>query len=56
MSVFLHPIPPLGPFEKWGVDLIRPLLVNRRGHRFIMVARAHFTKFAKVRAFKSLVK
>jgi hypothetical protein len=28
----LHPIPPLGPFEKWGIDLMGPLLVTRRGH------------------------
>jgi hypothetical protein len=28
----LHPIPPLGPFEKWGIDLMGPLLMIRRGH------------------------
>jgi len=28
----LHPIPPLGPFEKWGIDLMGPLLMTRRGH------------------------
>jgi len=25
MSGLLHPIPPLGPFEKWGIDLMGPL-------------------------------
>jgi len=28
----LHPIPPLKPFEKWGIDLIGPLPMTRRGH------------------------
>jgi hypothetical protein len=28
----LHPIPPLGPFEKWGVDLMGSLPMTRRGH------------------------
>jgi hypothetical protein len=46
-------IPPLGPFEKWGIDLMGPLLMTRRGHRFIVVAIDYFTKFAEVRALKS---
>ena len=25
----LHPIPPLGPFEKWGIDLMGPLPVTK---------------------------
>jgi hypothetical protein len=29
MNGLLHPIPPLGPFEKWGIDLLRPLLMIR---------------------------
>jgi len=28
----LHPIPPLRPFEKWGIDLMGPLPMTRRGH------------------------
>jgi len=28
----LHPISLLGPFEKWGISLMGPLLVTRRGH------------------------
>jgi hypothetical protein len=31
MSGPLHPIPPLGPFKRWGIDLIRSLLVTREG-------------------------
>jgi hypothetical protein len=26
------PIPPLGHFEKWGIDLMGPLPMTRRGH------------------------
>ncbi len=32
VSGFLHPIPPLGPFEKWGIDLMGPLPMTRRRH------------------------
>ncbi len=56
MSGPLHPIRPLGPFEKWGIDLMGPLPMIRRGHQFIVVATYYFTNFAKVRALKSLVK
>jgi transposase InsO family protein len=52
----LHPIPPLRPFEKWGIDLMGPLPMTRRKHRFIVVATNYFTKFAEVRALKSSVK
>jgi hypothetical protein len=33
-----------------------PLLMTRRGHRFIVVAIDYLTKFAEVRALKSSVK
>jgi hypothetical protein len=46
MNGLLHPIPPLGPFKKWGIDVMGPLLVIRRRHRFIVVATNYFTKFA----------
>jgi hypothetical protein len=52
----LHPIPPLGPFEKWGIDLMGPLPMTRRGHQFIVVATYYLTKFAEIHALKSLVK
>jgi len=56
MNGLLHPIPPLGSFEKWGIDLVGPLPMTRKGHRFIVVATDYLTKFAEVRALKSLVK
>jgi hypothetical protein len=56
MSGLLHPIPPLGPFEKWGIDLMGPLLVIKRGHRFVVVVTDYLIKFAKVHALKSSMK
>jgi hypothetical protein len=56
VSGLLHPIPPLGPFAKWGINLVGPLPMIRRGHRFIIVATDYFTKFAKIRALKSSMK
>ncbi len=53
---FYTPIPFLGPFEKRGIDLMKPLLMTRRGHRFIMVAIDYFTKFVKTCVLKSLMK
>jgi hypothetical protein len=32
MNGLLHPIPPLGIFEKWGIDLMGPLPVIKRKH------------------------
>jgi len=52
MNGLLHPIPPLGPFEKWGIDLMGPLPMIRRGHRFTY----YLTKFVEVHALKSSVK
>jgi len=56
MSGPLHPIPPLGPFEKWGINLMGPLPMTRRGHRFIVVATDYLIKFIEVRALKSSMK
>ncbi len=52
----LHLIPPLGPFEKWGIQLMNPLLITRRRHQFIVVGTHYFTKFAKIHALKSSIK
>jgi len=49
----LYPIPPLGPFEKWGIDLMGPLLVTKRGHQFIVVTTYYLKKFVEVCALKS---
>jgi hypothetical protein len=47
---------PLGPFEKWGVDLMGPLLVTSKWHWFIVVVTYYLIKFVEVRVLKSLVK
>jgi hypothetical protein len=52
----LHLFFSLGPFEKWGIDLMGHLSVIKKGHRFIVVATDYLTKFVKVRALKTSVK
>jgi hypothetical protein len=49
----LHPIPLLGPFEKWEIDLMGPLPMTKRGHRFIVVVIDYLTKFVEIHALKS---
>ncbi|PNH01078.1 Retrovirus-related Pol polyprotein from transposon [Tetrabaena socialis] len=40
----LNPLPVLGPFYRWGVDLAGPLPPTARGHRYVMIAIEHFSK------------
>jgi hypothetical protein len=54
MNGLLHPIPPQGPFEKWGINIVGPLLMTKRGHQFIMVTISYFTKFTKNTCLKVL--
>jgi hypothetical protein len=46
VHVPLHPIPPLRTFEKWGIDLMGPLLISPWTNKFLMVAIDYFTKWA----------
>jgi hypothetical protein len=48
----LHLIPPLGAFEKWGIDLKGPLLIAPQANKFLVVAIDYFTKWAKVKPLK----
>jgi hypothetical protein len=48
MSSHLHPIPPLGPFEKWGIDVMGPLLVIMKEHQFIVIIIDYLTKFIEI--------
>jgi hypothetical protein len=48
----LHPIPHLGPFEKWGINLMGPLLVTRRGHRVRQLL-FFYSRFYKVTMLES---
>jgi hypothetical protein len=52
----LHFIPPLGPFEKWGIDLMGPLPMTRRRHQFIVVTIDYLIKFVEICVLKSLMK
>jgi hypothetical protein len=49
VHVPFHPIPPLGTFEKWGIDLMGPLFITPRTNKFLLVAIDYFTKWAEVR-------
>ncbi|PNH01983.1 Retrovirus-related Pol polyprotein from transposon, partial [Tetrabaena socialis] len=40
----LSPLPVLGPFYRWGVDLAGPLPPTAQGHRYVMIAIEHFSK------------
>jgi hypothetical protein len=49
----LHPIPPLGTFEKWGINLMRPLLATPRANKLLVVATYYLTKWAN-NTFKNI--
>jgi hypothetical protein len=49
----LHPIPPLGAFEKWGIDLIGPFLVTPQANIFLVVATSYLTKWAEIKPLKT---
>jgi hypothetical protein len=51
----LHPIPPLGPFEKWGIDLMGPLPVTKKDHQFFVVASDYPTKLVVVLDFHMII-
>ena len=55
MSGILYPIPSLGPFDKWNINLLDRLPVTKRWHRFIVVATDYLTKFVEDRALKTSV-
>ncbi len=40
-------------FERWGVDIVRPLPITREGNRYIVVAIDYFSRWPKVRPLKA---
>ena len=44
----LSPLPVMGPFYRWGVDLFGPLPPTSQGHTYCMVAIEYFTKHVEV--------
>ena len=52
----LHPVLSQLPFEKWGLDYVRPIKPATRGSqaRYIIVATDYMTKWAKAKAFRKV--
>ncbi len=46
-------IPPTDIFERWGVDIVRPLLITREGNRYIVVAMDYFSRQPEARSLKA---
>jgi len=46
-------IPPTDIFERWGIDIVRPLPITREGNRYIVVAIDYFSRWPEVRPFKA---
>ena len=44
----LHPLPIMGLFYRWSCDLAGELPPSRRGHRYILVAIEHFSKWVEI--------
>jgi hypothetical protein len=42
------------PFAQWGVDLVGPLPIGKRGCRFILVA-INYTKWVEVEALATVI-
>src|SRR6266542_4310813 len=46
-------IPPTDIFERWRVDIIRPLPITREGNRYIVVAMDYFSRWLEARPLKA---
>ena len=47
-DVVLHPLPIMGMFYRWFVDLAGPFPPSEYGNDYIMVMIEHFSKWVKV--------
>ena len=47
-SESLNPLPIMGPFYRWGVDLCGPFPTTKRGYRYCFVAIEHFSKHVEL--------
>ncbi len=43
---------PTNCFERWEVDIVKPLPITRKGNRYIIVIMNYFTKWLEVRLLK----
>src|SRR6266542_1775266 len=46
-------IPPTDIFERWGIDIVGPLLMTREGNRYIVVAIDYFSRWPEARSLKA---
>src|SRR6266498_1888756 len=46
-------IPLTDIFERWGVDIVRPLSITREGNRYIVVAIDYFSRWPKAKPLKT---
>ncbi len=44
---------PTDIFERWGVDIIEPLLITRKRNRYIIVAMDYFSRWPEVKSLKA---
>src|SRR6266542_2214792 len=43
---------PTDIFERWGIDIVRPLPITREGNRYIVVAMDYFSRWPEARPLK----
>src|SRR6266498_1555057 len=48
----LHPIEPKTPFQRIGIDIVGPLIIIKKGNRYIVTAMDYFTKWLIAKAIK----
>src|SRR6266540_5120625 len=46
-------ISPIDIFERWGIDIVGPLPLTRKGNRYIVVAMDYFSRWPEVRPLKA---
>ena len=52
-DVNVHPLPIMGMFYHWSVDLVGPIPVSKYGNTYVMVMIEHFSKWVGVVAMPS---
>ncbi len=40
-------------FERWEINIMRPLSITREGNRYIVIAMDYFTKWSEARVIKA---
>src|SRR6266511_400780 len=50
----LHPIELKAPFQRIGIDIVGPLMITKKGNRYIVTAMDYFTKWLIAKAIKEV--